>query len=80
LGQSLSSLPLEDRARLYRQFAADAIRRSEQSARQELRAGHLSMAAGWHALALEVEDSLGLFNDSFVSTESAGGRLLHSAG
>jgi hypothetical protein len=75
LGQSLSSLPLEHRARLYRQFAADAIRRSEQSARQELRAGHLSMAAGWHALALEVEDSLGRFNESCVHPGLATGEL-----
>jgi hypothetical protein len=75
LGQSLSSLPPEDRARLYRQFAAEAIRRSEQSARQELRAGHLSMAAGWHALALELEDSLGRINESFVHPALATGHL-----
>jgi len=42
---------------------------------QELRAGHLSMAAGWHALALEVEESLGLFNESFVYPGPAAGQL-----
>ena len=75
MGQSLSSLPLEHRARLYRQFAAEAIRRSEQSGRQELRAGHLSMAAGWHALALDVEESLGLTDGAFVHLGPAAGQL-----
>jgi hypothetical protein len=56
-------LPAEKRAKLYRDFAADAIRRSQGATDEEMRADHLSMAAGWRALALEVEHSAGRFDD-----------------
>src|SRR4051812_11350356 len=62
VGQSLSALPDEQRAQLYRQFSANAIQRAQAAATEVLRAGHLSMAAGWHSLAIEVELSMGRFD------------------
>jgi hypothetical protein len=62
VGQSLSSLPAEKRAKLYREFAADAIRRSQAATDEILRADHLSMAAGWRALAVEVEHTADRFD------------------
>lgn len=55
LGQTLESLPLQERAKRYRQFADEAFRQAGQSANPDLRAGLLSMAAGWHALATELD-------------------------
>jgi hypothetical protein len=55
LGQSLAALSLEERAQHYRAFANEAFRKAAISEGKELRAGYLSMAAGWHTLALEIE-------------------------
>jgi hypothetical protein len=55
LGQSLEALSLEERAKHYREFANEAFRRAAVSGTNELRAGYLSMAAGWHTLAIEME-------------------------
>ncbi len=41
----------------YRQLAADSIHKAQDATTEEMQAGHLSMAAGWHALALELEQS-----------------------
>jgi hypothetical protein len=57
VGQSLNSLPPLERARRYRQFAAEGIRRADESADPEARAANLSMASGWHTLAIEVESA-----------------------
>jgi hypothetical protein len=62
VGQSLSSLPAAKRAKLYREFAADAIQRSQAATDETLRADHLSMAAGWRALAVEVEHAADRFD------------------
>ena len=65
MGLSPSSLPPELRATLYRRFAAGAIRRSAAALTDELRAGHLSMAAGWRSLAIDIEETLGRFDRTF---------------
>jgi hypothetical protein len=61
LAQSLSSVAPELRAHLYQEFAADAMRRAQGSDTEENRLAHMSMAAGWHSLAVDLEHSLGLF-------------------
>ena len=60
MGQTLASLPPAKRAKLYRQFAADAIGFAESGADNDQRANFLGMASSWHALALEAERALEL--------------------
>ena len=55
LGQAFESLPHDERAARYRQFATDALLLASLAKDGELRAGYLGMAAGWHALASEME-------------------------
>lgn len=55
LGQLLESLPLAQRLLRYRQFSQEALRKATDTADEDLRAGYLSMAAGWHMLATEIE-------------------------
>ncbi len=55
VGRLLETLPLEQRARRYREFAQEALRRASNTRDSDMRAGFLSMAAGWHALAEEIE-------------------------
>jgi len=54
-GRLLETLPLEQRAQRYREFAQEALRRAANTHDSDMRAGFLSMAAGWHALAEEIE-------------------------
>jgi hypothetical protein len=58
LGGLLETLPLEQRAQRYREFAQEALRRASRTGDPDMRAGFLSMAAGWHALAEEIERTL----------------------
>ena len=44
-----------------------------------LRAGHLSMAAGWHSLAIEVELSMGRFDSVAEEFDSFPGYALRPA-
>ena len=60
MGQTLASLPPAKRARLYRQFAADAIGFAESAQDNGQRANFLGMASGWYTLALEAERILEL--------------------
>ena len=55
LGQLLESLPLAQRLLRYRQFSQEALRKATDIKDEEMRAGYLSMAAGWHMLATEIE-------------------------
>jgi hypothetical protein len=55
VGQLLETLPLEQRAQRYREFAQEALRRASNTHDSDMRAGFLSMAAGWHALVEEIE-------------------------
>jgi hypothetical protein len=55
VGQLLASLPPDQRAERYREFAAQAIIRAQHAANTDERAEHLTMAAGWHTLAVEAE-------------------------
>ena len=58
MGQTLSSLSPGYRALIYRQLAAASLRQAETAKDEEMRAGHLSMAVEWHALAMEMEGSI----------------------
>jgi hypothetical protein len=53
---SLDFLPAEERAKRYREFAAAAFRQAGEAETEELRAEYFSMAAGWHARAMELEN------------------------
>ena len=55
LGQLLESLPLAQRLLRYRQFSQEALRKATDTGDEEMRAGYLSMASGWHMLATEIE-------------------------
>ena len=55
MGRLIETLPLEQRAQRYREFAQEAVRRASNTHDSDMRAGFLSMAAGWHALAEEIE-------------------------
>ncbi|MFL6689186.1 MAG: hypothetical protein ACJ8IR_03220 [Alphaproteobacteria bacterium] len=55
MGELLASLPDEERARHYRMFATAAMQQAGDAVNAEERASYLSMAADWHALALELE-------------------------
>src|SRR3954453_22204293 len=80
VGQSLSALPDEQRAQLYRQFSANAIQRAQAAPSEVMRAGHLSMAAGWHSLAIEVELSMGRFDKVAEEFDSFPGYALRRGG
>jgi len=54
-GRLLEALPLGQRAQCYREFAEQALRRASSARDPDMRAGFLSMAAGWHALAEEIK-------------------------
>jgi hypothetical protein len=53
-------LSLEERARLYRQHAAEAFRAAQLSEDGTVRAEHLAQAANWHHLADDIERSMRL--------------------
>ena len=55
LGQFLETLPLAERLQRYRQLSQEALQKATDCAEEDMRAGYLSMAAGWHMLATEVE-------------------------
>jgi hypothetical protein len=55
VGQLLEFLPLCERLLRYRQFSQDALQKAADITDSEMRAGYLSMAAGWHMLATEIE-------------------------
>lgn len=55
LGQLLESLPLAQRLLRYRQLSQEALQKATNIDDEEMRAGYLSMAAGWHMLATEIE-------------------------
>jgi len=55
MGQLLASLPPEQRAGRYREFGAIAVLQSHETTDPVLQAEYLTMASGWHAVALEAE-------------------------
>ena len=55
LGQLLESLPLAQRLLRYRQLSQEALQKATNIEDEDMRAGYLSMAAGWHMLATEME-------------------------
>jgi hypothetical protein len=55
LGQLLESLPLTQRLLRYRQLSQEALQKATNIQDEATRAGYLSMAAGWHTLATEIE-------------------------
>lgn len=59
VGQLLASLPPEQRAERYRQFASQAVVKSQEATDPDRKAEYLTMASGWHTLAVEAERSLG---------------------
>jgi hypothetical protein len=54
---SLDFLPTGERAKRYREFAAAAFDHAGTAETEQLRAEYLSMAAGWHSMAFELEHS-----------------------
>lgn len=59
VGQLLASLPLEERAERYRQFGAEAVKKAQEATDPDRRAEYLTMASGWHAMAVEAERYIG---------------------
>jgi len=59
LGQSLASLPLDERAERYRQFAAQAVLKAQAQTDTERKAEYMTLATGWHTMAQEAERFLG---------------------
>jgi hypothetical protein len=57
LSPSLGSLSGQERLKRYRQFAEEALEKANEAGEAEMRTGFLTMAAGWHALACEIERS-----------------------
>ena len=55
MGQLLASLPPEQRAGRYREFGAIAVLQSHETTDPVLQDEYLTMASGWHAVALEAE-------------------------
>lgn len=55
LGALLDSLPLEERAARCRKFAEEALRQAARAKDSVMRANYLTIAAGWHGLAAELE-------------------------
>jgi hypothetical protein len=55
LDQLLDSLPLAQRVMYYRRLAEAALYEASAVADRDARGGLLSMAAGWHLLASELE-------------------------
>jgi len=54
-GQLLDALPLAQRLLRYRQLSQEALQKATKVEDEDMRAGYLSMAAGWHMLATEIE-------------------------
>lgn len=57
-GRSFESLSLDQRLRAYRGLAEESLRKASLTDDTELHAGYLSMAAGWHSLASEIERAM----------------------
>jgi len=55
MGRSFEGLTREERLIRYRLFAEDALEKAQTASSQELRAGFLTMANGWHIMAAELE-------------------------
>jgi hypothetical protein len=55
MGQSYEGLAPDQRLIHYRLSAQDALEKAQRAKNPELRAGFLTMAQGWQALAAEVE-------------------------
>jgi hypothetical protein len=59
VGRLLASLPPAERAERYREFANDAMQKAQTAVNSEHRIEYLTMAAGWHSLASEIERLMG---------------------
>jgi hypothetical protein len=55
MGQDFDTLPFEVRAQHYRYMAEEALRASSNAQSDGSRTEFLSIARGWHMLALQVE-------------------------
>ena len=55
MGHLIASLPPDKRAERYRHFAAQTITLAQAETNPERRTEYLTLAAGWHSLALEAE-------------------------
>lgn len=55
MGQFFDSLPATLRAQRYREMADAAFLKAQRVPDPELRAEYLGLAAGWHAMAQEIE-------------------------
>lgn len=73
MGRLLAALPLEQRAERYRQFAAAAVTKAQESTDPDRKTEYLTMAAGWHSLAVEAEHSLGIAIPSVIFDLEDGG-------
>jgi hypothetical protein len=76
MGRSIESLPVDIRARHYRDSAAEAFRLAEKADNPGLRAAYLSVATGWHSMALELEfllKSSSIFDEMYEEHAEDGG-------
>jgi len=55
LAKSIESLPADQRAKHYRDLAADAVHDAEASTNPALKEGFLRLATQWHKMAQEAE-------------------------
>ena len=58
IGQLLDPLPPEQRIERYKQFASEAMLKSNDAQGPERRAEYQTMAAGWYTLAVETERAM----------------------
>ena len=69
VGQSFNSLPPNQRARRYRELADAALAHLKNVKTPEHRAEYLNLAAGWHALAQDIEANLNSLAQLEISQE-----------
>jgi hypothetical protein len=75
LAQSFDSLPPEHRAERYRQVASEAMQKAQDTTDPERRAEYLTMAAGWHNLAVETERAIrNELAEEFAQTDGGEGK------
>ena len=70
LGQSIALLSAEQRLNYYRAAATEVMRLAKSIKDSTLRAQYLQLAAGWHDLAFELENSLHMPSEPSESADT----------
>jgi HD superfamily phosphohydrolase YqeK len=58
MGRSFDLMPIEERARCYREMAAAACNLAEKAPSLDSKADYLQLAAAWHDMAVELESEM----------------------